>query len=120
MKRRNTKNKERILDIFKNKHILTKQEICKLLPDIEMSTVYRNIERFVTDGVLREVYTYPNVVAYEYVENLHDHFVCDVCYEVDKIHLLDNLIKEVLPNGFITKKGGVVIHGICKKCVKNN
>ncbi len=119
MKRRNTKNKKRILDIFESKHILTKQEICKLLPDMEVSTVYRNIERFVTDGVLRKVYTYPNVVAYEYVENVHDHFVCDSCHSVDKIQLSSNLIKNALPSGVVMQEGGIVVHGMCKECVKN-
>ncbi len=119
MQRRNTKNKKLILDVFNGRHALTVQEICRLLPKIEMSTVYRNIERFVADGVLRKVYIHPNVIAYEYIKNIHDHFVCDSCHAVDKIHISGSLIKKTLPNGAIMQDGGVVVHGICKECIKN-
>ncbi len=119
MQRRNTKNKKLILDVFEGKHTLTVQEICQLLPEIEMSTVYRNVERFVVDGVLREVCTHPNITAYEYAKDIHDHFVCDNCHAIDEIHIRRGSIKKTLPNGAIMQDGGVVVHGMCKECIKD-
>ena len=119
MQRRHTKNKKLILDVFNGKHTLTVQEICQLLPDIEVSTVYRNVERFVADGILRELYVHPNMTAYEYTKNIHDHFVCDDCHAVNEIHIRSNSIKKALPSGVIMQDGGIVIHGICKDCIKN-
>lgn len=116
MQRRNTKNKEQILGVFKGRHALTVQEMCQLLPEIEVSVVYRNIERFVADGVLREVDTHASSIAYELAETVHDHFVCDDCHEIEDIHIRSAPVKKMLPKGVQMRAGGVVVHGVCKQC----
>jgi len=116
MKRRNTINKKRILDIFEKKHALTVRELGKLLPDIDKSVLYRNVERFVKDNVLRQVYINPKIIAFERINEEHDHFVCDNCYNVQGINNVNSIIKDILPKGVSVSRGGVVIHGTCKKC----
>lgn len=117
MQRRNTRNKERVLNIFKNKHTLTVQELGVLLPEMDASTIYRNIERFVTDGVLREVHAHAEGAAYELTEGTHDHFVCDTCRTVLAMHVQTHLMKKILPSGALMRDGGVVVHGTCKRCM---
>lgn len=116
MQRRNTPNKKRILGLFEKTHILTAQEVCQALPKIEVSTVYRNLERFVTDGVLRTVHVEPGSVAYELAGDAHDHFVCDDCNTIEPIHTRKAALASVLPQGAQMHEGGVVVHGMCKEC----
>ena len=119
MKRRNTKNKKRILELFDNNHTITTKELLRLLPDMEVSTVYRNIERFVEDGLLREVHLDSNITTYERTGDVHDHFVCDDCHRVEKLKVHQRHIKSILPSGAIMNKSGIVVHGMCGECVKN-
>jgi Fe2+ or Zn2+ uptake regulation protein len=113
MQRRNTRNKEIILDTFKGKHALTVHEICELRPEIEGSTIYRNMKRFVEDGVLREVYTSHNATAYELAQNTeHDHFVCEKCNNVELISIRKDTLKIPLPITDIT------VRGLCRNCKK--
>lgn len=116
MQRRNTPNKERILAVLKNRHALTAQEVCEELPDVEVSTVYRNLDRFVTDGVLRKVFVGANAAAYELADDMHDHFVCDICSDVAAIETPASLHR-VLPQGAQVVEGGITVRGRCKKCI---
>lgn len=117
MQRRNTQNKKRILTLFENAHTLTAQEVCHSLPGVEASTVYRNLERFVTDGVLRMVHVEPGSVAYELAEDTHDHFVCDDCNTIEPIHTRKTAFRSALPEGAQIQEGGVVVRGMCKECI---
>ncbi len=119
VKRRNTKNKKSILECFAKQHTITIKELSNLLPNIELSVIYRNIERFVDDGVLREIFVSQNIVAYELADDIHDHFICDNCHLITPLHLQTKLIKNMLPNNSVLNSGGIVVHGICGKCAVN-
>ncbi|MEK7639133.1 MAG: transcriptional repressor [Patescibacteria group bacterium] len=116
MQRRNTKNKKLILDLFENRHLLTAQEVSTLLPTLDASTVYRNLERFAADGVLRKVYAEPGLVSYELANELHDHFVCDECSTVAEIHVPEAVLRVSLPQDIQMLKGGIIVHGLCRDC----
>ena len=117
MQRRNTQNKKQILDLFKGRHTLTAKEICDLLHEIEISTIYRNLERFVADGILRQVHVGEGVSIYEFAGETHDHFVCSICSTVDEIHIRNSFVEKALPGGAKMQDGGVVVHGMCRKCL---
>ncbi len=116
MKRRYTQNKKQILDLFNDRHTLTTKEICTLLPKVERSTIYRNIERFLADGILRQVYVSQGVSTYELDGEAHDHFICNECKTIEEIHIRNESIRKSLPDGAIMQDGGVVVHGMCKDC----
>jgi Fur family peroxide stress response transcriptional regulator len=119
MQRRNTKNKERILSLFEHKHMLSAQDVCTHLPDLTVSTVYRNIERFVEDGILRKVSTDPHTVSYELTTDIHDHFVCDSCSTIEKVHPSPATLRSLIPSGAKVTEGGLIVHGTCRKCTIN-
>ena len=93
MQRRNTKNKDCILELFEKFHTLTAKQVSKKFPEMEFSTIYRNLERFIEDRVLKEVYTKSKTKTYELANCLHDHFVCETC----------NLVKSVKTQSVLEK-----------------
>jgi len=116
MERRHTKHKKEILTLFQSTHLLTPANVQEQLPDLDPSTMYRNIKRFVEDGVLREV-PIDGVLYYECADmDEHGHFVCDSCQEVNAVTVSHQTFASYLPNGAIATKVDVTVHGICKKC----
>jgi Fe2+ or Zn2+ uptake regulation protein len=115
VKRRNTKNKNYILDLFEKYHTLTAKEISERIPDAEKSTIYRNLKRFMSDKLLHEVHTNNKEKTYELSGHLHDHFICNDCDKIESINI-KKILNDVIPSGSKIKKGGIVIYGICKKC----
>lgn len=115
MQRRNTTNKKQILSLFEKNHTMTAQSICELLSDLDVSTVYRNLERFVADGVLRKVYVGADATTYEFAGNSHNHFVCNGCGGIEEIDISTKL-NDILPEGAQIVEGGITIRGLCKKC----
>lgn len=116
MQRRNTKNKNCILKLFEKFHTLTAKQISKKFPDMELSTIYRNLERFVEDKILKEVYTKSKTKTYELANCLHDHFVCENCNLVESVKIQITW-KKIISKELKIKEGGVVIYGTCQKCI---
>lgn len=116
MQRRTTKHKEAILEIFASHHLLTLQDVQDLLQDIDFSVIYRNVQNFVADGVLKEVVLPDAKKAYERAADAHDHFVCVSCDEISPIHITESLYKKTLPKGYSASTGNTVINGVCNKC----
>ena len=114
--RRHTKNKEEILDLFRAHHVLTETDLVQKLPHMNPSTVYRNVRRFESDGVLVPV----QVEEKQYFEladhGKHDHFVCDECHEVEELHLQRDTVLEGITNKHVHGVE-IVVHGLCARCV---
>ena len=116
MNKRHTKNKDLLLEAFSKKHLLTLKELSELLPNIDFSTIYRNVKKFVEDGTVNEVNLNSETVAYELNKDSHDHFVCDNCNFVESVHLDSDSVQKKLPRGFKVSIGRNIIHGTCNKC----
>lgn len=116
MQRRETKNKDKILNLFKKEKILSAKDISNHLPEIDFSTIFRNLKRFVDDNILREVNISADTVSYERAEDVHDHFVCDSCHKVIHIELDERKFINILPKNFEVKVGRNIFHGKCSNC----
>ncbi len=84
LKRRRSKKREAILTVLKKHHgTLSAAEIHARLPEIDLVTVYRNLEVFVADKLVRKLHLGQGTEAvYEYTESPHHHAVCADCQEV--------------------------------------
>jgi Fur family ferric uptake transcriptional regulator len=124
--RRNTKNKEKILEVFKTKHSLTALELIQLLPKIDPTTIYRNLARFVEDGILRELDLQKEVTSYELVKDNdhHHHIICKKCKRVMEFHPTKKLEAQVRKmQKLISEKSGIEVsehildfRGLCTRC----
>ncbi len=109
-----TKHKQAILTCFEKAHLLSAGELVEML-GLDPSTVYRNLERFVEDGVLRKVVIDGREAQYERAEHEHGHFVCDECHTVEAIHLPRSLTT-LAPEGAHPTSFELTLHGSCKRC----
>lgn len=114
---RNTKHRQDILEALEKAHpALSAAELHSALPQINLVTIYRNLESFSKAGVIKKLHLNGQEAQYEIQDEPHHHAICNVCDKV--IHFTTNekaLIEEfALPNFTITELD-VTLRGICKK-----
>jgi len=106
---RESKYKSEILKFFEHKHTLSLKDIHQCFNDIDFSTIFRNIEKLVTDGELRKIIVGKDQIMYEKNNCCEgNHFICEVCNSVDAIEI-----------GYVDKQNtvhGISVYGVCKKC----
>ncbi|MEM9336390.1 MAG: transcriptional repressor [Patescibacteria group bacterium] len=117
MTRRHSKKREQILSLLQ-------QEICALsaaqlherLPEIDLATIYRNLELFVEDGVVKKLQLGGKEAQYELKSASHHHAVCGECKKVMHFNAPDKKIKELLGlDGFEIGELEVTVRGTCCK-----
>ena len=121
----NTKQKDLILDTIKKqpKEFTIKDIHKELKNKTGLTTIYRMVDKMVSDGTLSKSIGINNISYYQYFEKCsHDnHFYlkCDNCKET--IHIDCNCIKSL--TNHITKKHNfkpshehIIISGLCEKC----
>lgn len=82
--RRFSKKRAEILALLEtSQEALSAAEIHSALPHLDLATIYRNLELFVTDKVARKLHlTDTGEACYEVASELHHHAICTDCAEV--------------------------------------
>ena len=84
------------------------------------STVYRNLNYLLEEGILKKISVVSGPDKYDYYMEDHSHIVCKNCGRVmDFKHKILNkdTIKEIEDKtDIIVDLNGIVIEGICKEC----
>lgn len=114
-----TIKRKKLLDVLKNGDLLTANEICKKLPDIDRATIYRNISLLLNEGILREVNVKKSVSSYEINKenDYHQHFICTKCSQIIPFDIQIDKIKTLIPKNLNTQAIELNIRGICNKCL---
>ena len=125
MEKRNTKQKEIILDILSQKENMfhpTAQDLVKLVlesnPTIGQATVYRNINKLVDEGILLKIPT-TNNFRYDINTHTHAHLTCKECGCV--IDLFDGDYQKII-NNLESKYNdkiddtNLIFNGLCEDC----
>lgn len=117
-----TKQRQAIFDAFSISKIqlMTAEQlyfsVSKLLPGTNFSTVYRNLDLLVSEGIFRKVMM-GKQFAYEInIESEHHHHL--ICVKCGKVKCFDycpieDISKE---NGFVPTEHKLEIFGYCKSC----
>lgn len=103
--------KEKILTLLKKEHLLSIGAIHTAFAEVDYSTIFRNVEQLVMEGKLKKVVIGEKSVAYELLNEQHDHFVCDDCGKVESIHVA--VSKKELHGA---RAREVTVHGTCTSC----
>ncbi len=113
---RNTKNRKKILDLLSSRNqALSARDIHKNLSDIDLATVYRNLSKFVEQGIVRELRFSKEESVYEINEDGHEHAICSDCGKVKHIKLNKKKLIETLSlKDFDVKDIEINIRGKCK------
>ncbi len=112
---RKTKHRDAILETLAQSHgTMTAAMIHEVLPHINLVTIYRNLEGFVTAGTIKKMYLADGEAHFEYQSHPHHHAVCDDCHRVIHFTAPDEKIKKLLGlTDFTVKNLEVTVHGTC-------
>lgn len=114
---RQTKHRQTILDFLENNHqAFSAAEIHSALPEINLVTIYRNLESFVQSGQVTKLHLGKNEATYEIQHEPHHHAVCSDCQKVIHFTVNDeNLKKEFSLPGFKINDIEITLKGSCQK-----
>lgn len=119
-----TKSRKLVLDTFKkNSALLCAENINELLTGekIDLSTIYRTLDYFVTQDVL-EKSTINKTTYYYLKDGAHHHYmICTNCLKRIPISCTFNeMFKEVInDNGFLVTGHDLTVYGFCADCQKS-
>lgn len=117
---RNTKQRNLVLSIvnascYHPTALDIYHECLKVIPNISLGTVYRNLNALIEQGKIRRL-KINNIDKYDKIDE-HCHFICIKCGKIIDIykHLIE-YIDEVDGNKVLDCK--INFEGICKDCLK--
>lgn len=97
-------------------------EVIKILPGINFSTVYRNIDIMLSRGILCRITPENGKVLYELrrEEGHHHHVICKKCGTSIPIDYcpMESILKKLRKNGFTPTEHRFEIYGYCDQCNK--
>lgn len=120
--KRKTKQRTAILkSLTENKRPLGIEEILTLasrdIPEINLSTVYRNLKNLYAEGEVTIVELPGENVRYELVEQAHHHhFHCQECDKLFKLYGCPEGLSRLVPEGFRLVDHSIVLNGVCAEC----
>jgi len=75
-----TKDRHRILELFEENRTWTAKQIHRELRTLNLTTVYRNIQKLTEAGIVTEVHSHHGEQHFEKQQDTHhDHFLCASC-----------------------------------------
>lgn len=97
MQRRKSQKREKILSVLKkSKCALSASDIHKKVPDIDLVTVYRNLDLFVEEGMVKKLSLDKQEALFEYQEHKHHHAICTDCGDVLHFEVFDKKIMDLI------------------------
>lgn len=116
-----TEKRHRLLDVLKQNHgTLSAADIHAQLPDIDLVTIYRNLELFTREKLIKQFHLGDGEARYEYQNEPHHHAVCTKCERVVHFVAPDEKIKKLLQiEDFTVDEIEVVVRGMCTHENKN-
>ena len=91
-------------------------------PDISLATVYRNLARFKSQGLVNSVATVHGVERFDAMTHPHVHFICTVCdmiVDLPRMEIPESLSAEAEEaSGCRVRDCRLTFTGLCEKCAK--
>ncbi len=99
------------------------QQVSQRIPNISLGTVYRNLSRLATAGVIQRMAIGDGNDHFDYTVTPHDHFYCEKC---GRLYDLPLPYDSTLDRQAAASSCGeirwhrLVFHGVCQRCCTNN
>lgn len=116
-----SKQRAAILNVLKNTKshpsaAYIYDEVRKVLPNISLGTVYRNLAELEKAGQIIRVAGNFEMDRYDGDINVHAHFICTQCGAIEDYDIDNNLAQEIM-RGRSKAKGFILNYiGICDRC----
>jgi len=117
---RNSKQREIVLDIVNHScdHPTAYQiyESCrKVIPNISLGTVYRNLNHLVNDGLIKKIGIDDDTCRYDNTLERHSHYICKKCGKI--IDVFEEYFVSIENiQGNIVSDYDISFSGICNEC----
>ena len=124
---RMTPSKEVLLQFIldcQNRHVPLKaiqNHFAARLPEVDRTTIYRNIEKFVSVGVIQVLDVPRKGKVYQYIfdKKVHHYYICKSCGKMNKgnealFRKIEKALKDI--HDFSKANLSVVFYGLCSKC----
>ena len=121
MRTQMTPQMSRVLEILKTERVhLNAEEILQQV-DVSRPTVYRALDRLMQEGFVRRLSLEGDRSVYEYVREVHAHFVCRNCGKIYDLPFSKDIGTELIGgSGHQMEKTDVTVYGTCRNCLKDN
>ncbi len=115
---RNSKKRTEILNVIKDsKNALSAAEIHTFLPHIDLATIYRNLDRFSDQKVIKKIRLNDKQAQYEHQNEKHHHAVCKAGDNTIHFQVSENKIVELLGlKDFKIDDVDIIVTGSCNSC----
>lgn len=115
MKTRLTKKRQAILTILqRSKEALSAAEVHACVPNIDLATVYRNLEYFTEQKLIRKLQLGGQEARFEFQQEPHHHAICSECDRIIHFTAPDDKLKKLLGiEGFQVDELEITVHGTC-------
>jgi Fe2+ or Zn2+ uptake regulation protein len=112
-----TDKRKKILVLLQSqKKALSASAIHKMLPEIDLVTIYRNLDAFAKEKLIKRVSLGTDEALYEYQPEPHHHAICDDCERIIHFKAPDKKIIKLLGlEGFEVDELEVTVRGRCVK-----
>jgi Fe2+ or Zn2+ uptake regulation protein len=112
-----TDKRKKILVVLQSqKKALSASVIHKMLPEIDLVTIYRNLDAFAKEKLIKRVSLGTDEALYEYQPEPHHHAICDDCERIIHFKAPDKKIIKLLGlEGFEVDELEVTVRGRCVK-----
>jgi len=127
---RMTASKQTLIQFFldnQNRHVPFRELqsfMQESLPEVDRTTVYRNIEKFISLELIQELDLPKIGKVYQYIfdKKVHHYYICKFCGKSNKgnqelFNKIENALKDI--HGFSKANLSVVFYGSCTKCSKS-
>lgn len=95
------------------------QGVRKVIPNISLGTVYRNLANLVESGEILSITVGDGYEHFDGDKSFHLHLHCKGCGAIIDSRVSQNKIKGLADlNGFLPETSVCVVYGLCKNCNK--
>lgn len=99
----------------RSRNALSAATLHKKLPEVDLTTIYRNLELFVKDGVVKKLNLGDEEAVYEYAEEGHHHAICVGCDRVIHFSVPEDKIRELIDiKDFKVGSIEITVRGNCR------
>jgi Fur family transcriptional regulator, ferric uptake regulator len=116
---RMTSQRQRVADAVSQLVHATPDQVAELVPDVDLTTVYRTLETLEEIGVLAHTHLGHGAPSYRLASDDHLHVVCHHCSSVVSAPpgLADELISRLsAERGFTVDRSHLTVFGTCADC----
>lgn len=95
----------------------------KIIPDISLGTVYRNLNVLAEQKRIRRLDIGEGAVRFDAKLEPHYHLICNECHDIQDLEIDESLFSPLIDNvqnhcHVLIDRADIIFHGTCNKCLK--